>query len=83
LGEFISAVEGVQTNNIVRKTTLKKLNKEFSVPSSRKPPPIEVATQAIIDEVEKDTQQANGPCYVKSKLKDKDIAVPRYVSYLG
>ncbi|KAJ7195476.1 hypothetical protein GGX14DRAFT_403946 [Mycena pura] len=39
--------------------------------------PIEEAIQAIIDEVEPDVTQSNGPRYVKSKLKDKLILVPR------
>ena len=35
--------------------------------------------QAIADEVETDLRQGNGPNFVKSKLKDKGIAVPQYV----
>jgi hypothetical protein len=58
---------------------VKKLNKEFNIPSSRKPPPLETATQHILDEVEKDITQGNGPVFVKSRLKDRDIAVPRCV----
>jgi hypothetical protein len=38
-----------------------------------------MAAQAIADEVDKDTAQQNGPNYVKSKLKDKLIMVPRSV----
>jgi hypothetical protein len=38
-----------------------------------------MAAQAITDEVDKDTTQQNGPNYVKSKLKDKLIMVPRSV----
>ena len=38
-----------------------------------------MATQHILDEVEKDITQGNGPVFVKSRLKDRDIAVPRCV----
>ncbi|KAJ7837937.1 hypothetical protein B0H13DRAFT_2239812 [Mycena leptocephala] len=34
---------------------------------------------SLIDEVEPDVTQSNGPRYVKSKLKDKLILVPRHV----
>jgi hypothetical protein len=60
-------------------TLLKKLNKEFRVPTVRKPQPMETMRQAIVDEVETDLRQGNGPNFVKSKLKDKGMAVPRYV----
>lgn len=64
---------------LFRLTKLKKWNKEFNIQSTRKPPPLETATQYILDEVEKDITQGNGPTFVKSRLKDKDIAIPRCV----
>ncbi|KAJ7099174.1 hypothetical protein C8R44DRAFT_747860 [Mycena epipterygia] len=39
--------------------------------------PREEMVQAIIDEVEQDITQSNGPRYVKDKLKDKLILIPR------
>ncbi|KAJ7156233.1 hypothetical protein C8R46DRAFT_429357 [Mycena filopes] len=59
-------------------TKLNQLEKKLEIPSVRRTPaPREVAAQAIADEVDKDTAQQNGPNYVKSKLKDKLIMVPR------
>ncbi|KAJ7222731.1 hypothetical protein B0H12DRAFT_1078233 [Mycena haematopus] len=45
--------------------------------------PLEETVQAIVDEVEPDVTQSNGPRYVKSKLKDKLILVPRHVLVLS
>jgi len=47
--------------------------------SVRKPPPLQVATQAVITEVLKNPAQTNGPSYIKDTLKDKGLAIPRYV----
>ncbi|KAJ7874312.1 hypothetical protein B0H14DRAFT_3083423 [Mycena olivaceomarginata] len=55
-------------------TKLNQLEKQLDIPSVR-----QMAAQAIADEVDKDTAQQNGPNYVKSKLKDKLIMVPRSV----
>jgi hypothetical protein len=59
---------------------LNELERKFAIPSVRKPPRADEARQAIVDEVEKDVNQRNGPIYIKSKLKDKGIMIPRYVS---
>ncbi|KAJ7687071.1 hypothetical protein B0H14DRAFT_3101474 [Mycena olivaceomarginata] len=60
-------------------TKLNQLEKQLDIPSVRRTPaPREMAAQAIADEVDKDTAQQNGPNYVKSKLKDKLIMVPRH-----
>jgi hypothetical protein len=40
---------------------------------------LETATQHILDEVEKDITEGNGPNFVKSRLKDRDIAIPQCV----
>ena len=65
-----------------RLTKLKKWNKEFNIPSTQNPPSLETATQHILDKVEKDITQGNGPIFVKSRLKDRDIAIPRCVDNL-
>ena len=62
---------------LTRKTKLNELERKFAIPSVRKPPRADEARQAIIDEVEKDVNQRNGPLYIKSKLKDKGIMIPR------
>jgi hypothetical protein len=58
---------------------LHELERKFSIPSVRKPPTTDEARQAIVDEVNKDPNQGNGPLYIKSKLKDKGIMIPRYM----
>jgi len=63
----------------LRKTKLNELERKFEIPSVRKPPRADEARQAIIDEVEKDVNHRNGPIYIKSKLKDKGIMIPRCV----
>jgi hypothetical protein len=68
------------TKLLTRKTKLNELERKFAIPSVRKPPRADEARQAIIDEVEKDVNHRNGPIYIKSRLKDKGIMIPRYVS---
>ncbi|KAJ6550296.1 hypothetical protein B0H19DRAFT_1211498 [Mycena capillaripes] len=60
-----------------RLTKLKQLNTKFQIPRIRKPPPIEVTRQAVIDEVQLDMSQANGPNYFKTVLQQKGIMIPR------
>ncbi|KAJ6507923.1 hypothetical protein C8R47DRAFT_62272 [Mycena vitilis] len=70
----------VKDHNLQISTTkLNQLERKLEIPSVRRTPaPREVATQAVLDEVEKDVAQSNGPNYVKAKLKDKLIMVPRH-----
>jgi hypothetical protein len=63
---------------LTRKTKLNELERKFSVPSVRKPPRADEARQAVVDEVERDVHRRNGPLYIKSKLKDRGIMIPRY-----
>ncbi|KAJ6563509.1 hypothetical protein B0H10DRAFT_2361570 [Mycena sp. CBHHK59/15] len=58
-------------------TTLKKLQKKFNIPTVRKAPPIEVSRQAVIEQVEKDAMQTNGPNYFKTVLQQEGIMIPR------
>ncbi|KAI6142393.1 hypothetical protein BKA82DRAFT_4438126 [Pisolithus tinctorius] len=44
----------------VKKSRLHELNKQFNVPSPQKPPPTDIATQAVLDKVVNDVNQANG-----------------------
>ncbi|KAF7310263.1 hypothetical protein MIND_00400200 [Mycena indigotica] len=58
--------------------TLNKIERRLEIPSVRRNRPSqEVAVQAVIDEVEKDIAQNNGPNYVKTQLQQKLILVPR------
>ncbi|KAJ7795901.1 hypothetical protein B0H14DRAFT_3114586 [Mycena olivaceomarginata] len=45
----------------IKKCTLDKLQTRLKIHTVRKPPPIEVSRQAVIDEVAKDPLQLNGP----------------------
>ncbi|KAF9470205.1 hypothetical protein BDN70DRAFT_821637 [Pholiota conissans] len=61
--------------------SLAKLNqfeRKFEIPSVRrkKLEPEEIV-QVVLDEVQKDVTQNNGPNYFKERLKDRDIKVPR------
>ncbi|KAF5310627.1 hypothetical protein D9619_008265 [Psilocybe cf. subviscida] len=57
---------------------LNELERRHSILSARRPLiSEETLVQAVIDEAENDIQQNNGPNYIKSKLKNNDIVVPR------
>jgi hypothetical protein len=65
-----------------RASRLYELNTKFNVPSVRKPPPIEVATQAVLEEVAADTSQLNGVGTIGVNLSNKGISLPRFVATL-
>ncbi|THH19591.1 hypothetical protein EW146_g1615 [Bondarzewia mesenterica] len=67
-------------NDYYRRTTLNQHEKRLDIPSVRKPPPLEVATQLVLDEVEKGGLKGiehNGPSFIKGKLKDNGVPIPR------
>ncbi|KAJ6505054.1 hypothetical protein C8R45DRAFT_923360 [Mycena sanguinolenta] len=64
-------------NYSIRLTKLKELNAKFKIPRIRKPPPIEVCRQAVIEKVQMDVTQANGPNYFKTQLQQEGIMIPR------
>ncbi|KAJ7092528.1 hypothetical protein C8R43DRAFT_1049877 [Mycena crocata] len=62
----------------IKKTKLGDIERRLDIPSVRRSKvPSEVAAQAVADEIDKDLNQSNGPNFVRSKLKDKLIMVPR------
>ncbi|KAJ7512435.1 hypothetical protein B0H11DRAFT_2151906 [Mycena galericulata] len=61
----------------IKKRTLNKLELRLGIGSVRKPPPIEVSRQAVIDEVSRDTLQLNGPAYFQLQLKRRGLMIPR------
>lgn len=62
----------------LRKSKLNQFESQFNIPSVRRPQLArEEIVQLVVDEVEKDVTQNNGPNYVKAKFKDNDIKVPR------
>lgn len=67
------------TNSIYISTTkLNQIERRLNIPSVRRTaPPAEVAQQVVLDEIDKDIGNFNGPRYIKQKLKDKGIMLPR------
>ncbi|KAJ7456335.1 hypothetical protein B0H11DRAFT_1925660 [Mycena galericulata] len=64
----------------IKKRTLNKLELRLGIGSVRKPPPIEVSRQAVIDEVSRDTLQLNGPAYFQLQLKRRGLMIPTCVA---
>ncbi|KAK7029309.1 hypothetical protein R3P38DRAFT_3394433 [Favolaschia claudopus] len=59
---------------------LNQIERRLEIPSVRRDSrtrPHEATVQAILDEVEQDVTQNNGPRFIKDKLKDKGIMVSR------
>ncbi|KAF7345954.1 hypothetical protein MVEN_01617900 [Mycena venus] len=61
----------------IRHTKLKEIQKQLKIPTNRKPPAPEVARQAVIDKVQLDTSQNNGPKYFKTVLQQEGVMIPR------
>lgn len=62
------------------KSKLNELERRFGIPSvRRKKLAPEEEIQVVLDEVEQDVTQHNGPNYFKGRLKDRDIKIPRCV----
>ncbi|KAF8192833.1 hypothetical protein K438DRAFT_2134345 [Mycena galopus ATCC 62051] len=61
----------------IRHTKLKEIQKRLNIPTNRKPPAPEVARQAVIDKVQLDTSQNNGPNYFKTVLQQESMMIPR------
>jgi len=66
-----------------RKSLLAKLNKKFEIPSARKPPPTEFATQAVLEKIVEDPAQANGVGTISTLLSNKGILLPRYRYFIA
>jgi hypothetical protein len=62
-----------------RLTKFKELQRKFNIPRVRKPPALEVSRQAVIDKVQMDVSQNNGPNYFKTLLQQEGLMVPRFV----
>ncbi|KAJ7199361.1 hypothetical protein GGX14DRAFT_373160 [Mycena pura] len=60
-------------------TMLKKLNKYFNVPSSRKPIPREVADQLVLNEMADDANKHRGPQTVQQNLALAGHNIPRRI----
>lgn len=59
---------------------MKELNKKFHVPSSRKPPPLPLATAIICEKMEEDIARRNGPNEVaKAIAAEGEYVIPRCI----
>ena len=61
---------------------LYKLNNKFGVPSVRKLPPADVATQAVLEKVANDLSQGRGVGTIGTLLSNNGIPLPRFIFYL-
>lgn len=66
-------------SNSSRASLLYKLNNKFSVPSPRKPPPEDIATQAVLEKVADDPLQGRGVGTIGVLLSNEGMPLPRYV----
>jgi hypothetical protein len=53
------------------------LNKQFDIPTVRKPPPFSVAATLVCDKLDDDVNQGNGPATVKTALALDGHQIPR------
>ena len=59
-----------------RRSLLANLNKKFDVPSVQKPPPPEIATQAVLEKVAEDPAQVNGVGTISTLLSNEGVLLP-------
>jgi hypothetical protein len=67
---------------LIRSATLYKLNKKFGVPSVRKPPPADIAMQAVLEKVASDPSQKRGVGTIGTLLSNEGMPLPRFVYYI-
>ncbi|KAJ7203020.1 hypothetical protein GGX14DRAFT_332273, partial [Mycena pura] len=59
-------------------TTLKKLNREFNVPTVKKPPPQHIASTLVVEVMANNVSSRNGSQTVQSRISLQDgIKIPR------
>ncbi|KAJ6495490.1 hypothetical protein C8R45DRAFT_824118 [Mycena sanguinolenta] len=61
----------------IKSSKLAELNREFNVPTVRKPPPIAVVTTLVCDKLDQDVNQANGPDAIRTFLALDGFQIPR------
>ncbi|KAJ7486808.1 hypothetical protein FB451DRAFT_1534883 [Mycena latifolia] len=66
-------------NYRIKPTKLKQLNKDFNIPTVRKPAPISVITTLVCEKLDEDVNQANGPDAIKTFLALDGYQIPRRV----
>ncbi|KAJ7100702.1 hypothetical protein B0H15DRAFT_876835 [Mycena belliarum] len=61
----------------IKSTKLKELNKQFNIPTVRKPAPMSIITTLVCDKLDADVNQANGPDALKTFLALDGYQIPR------
>ncbi|KAJ7067573.1 hypothetical protein C8F01DRAFT_1247932 [Mycena amicta] len=62
----------------IKKAKLMNLNKQFQVPSVRKPPPLATITTLVGQQVDQDTNRRHGPDRTKKRIaRQEGILIPR------
>ena len=60
-----------------RKSRLAELNLKFGVPTVRKPPPADIATQMVLEMIAEDTAQMRGVGTISTLLSNDGVLLPR------
>ncbi|KAJ7053471.1 hypothetical protein C8F01DRAFT_1260459 [Mycena amicta] len=69
---------GSKHGYFIGKNKLSRLNKDFNIPSVRKPPPTSIATTLIAEVVLQDTNQRHGPVRTQRKIARRhNMLIPR------
>ncbi|KAJ7050243.1 hypothetical protein C8F01DRAFT_1264324 [Mycena amicta] len=69
---------GSKHGYFIGKNKLSRLNKDFNIPSVRKPPPTSIATTLIAEVVLQDTNQRHGPVRTQRKIACRhNVLIPR------
>ncbi|TBU64693.1 hypothetical protein BD310DRAFT_943708 [Dichomitus squalens] len=67
---------GAELGYHIKKAKLKKLNRKYNIPTSRKPPPLPLATTLICEQMANDPHRHRGPTAVKSQLALEGFNIP-------
>ncbi|KAF5325449.1 hypothetical protein D9619_009977 [Psilocybe cf. subviscida] len=59
----------------IKKSRLAELNLKFNIPSVRKPPPPEIATQAVLEVVANDIEQRNGVGTIGVRIANEGVMI--------
>lgn len=62
---------------MIRERKLLLLNKQFEVPSVRKPPTEETATALVLEQVAADVNQNNGTGTIATLIANRGFLIPR------
>ncbi|EDR01743.1 uncharacterized protein LACBIDRAFT_333003 [Laccaria bicolor S238N-H82] len=70
-------------NLVIKAPTLYKLSQKFNVPSVRRLPPADIATQAVLENVANDPSQGRGVGTIGTLLSNQGMPLPRIEVFNG